>query len=84
MSHIEIAHGLSKDQATAFEARLRAARITYLREESVQAERDPFAAGAKKSPPPAPCVRFRVRRSSATAARAILHEMLEEAYAASV
>ncbi len=83
MTHIEVAHGLSSDQATAFEARLREARITYLKQEGTVAPRDPFSGfGPAVEAAHQARVRYRVRRESAEAARAILHRMLEESLAA--
>lgn len=81
MFHVEIANGLSTNQATAFEARLREARITYLRQEAALLPRDPFA--GSRAPfefEREPCARFLVRRECAQAARAILLNLLEEAY----
>ncbi|MBC8327593.1 MAG: hypothetical protein ISR76_07100 [Planctomycetes bacterium] len=82
MTHIEVAHGLSPSQATAFEARLREARITYLKQEGSVAPCDPLSGpGQPAELEREPCVRYRVRRESADAARTILHRMLEENFA---
>ncbi|RMH05016.1 MAG: hypothetical protein D6702_01540 [Planctomycetota bacterium] len=78
MTHIEIAHGLRPPEALAFEARLREARIPFLKEAGSLRHHDPFPAAAGMELEPEPCTRFRVRAEHAAAARAILARMMEE------